>query len=89
MMMAKFSGICSRCSQKFPAGTEIEYNKELRTATHRACPEPGQPQQKPAAPVAEPKAAPSLEDRVQLLGKRLSALEAVVARMVGSQDERR
>jgi hypothetical protein len=33
-MIAKFSGTCSECGQRFPAGTEIKYDKPSKTARH-------------------------------------------------------
>ncbi|CAB4198307.1 hypothetical protein UFOVP1313_66 [uncultured Caudovirales phage] len=33
-MIAKYAGTCSECGQRFPAGTEIKYDRPTKTARH-------------------------------------------------------
>lgn len=42
-MIARFAGTCTRCGQRFEAGTEIEYNRSARTARHYRCAMLGRP----------------------------------------------
>lgn len=36
-MISKFPGTCARCRGRFPAGTEINYDRETKTASHEQC----------------------------------------------------
>jgi hypothetical protein len=73
-MIAKFGGVCKRCGQKFPAGTEIEYSKEEKRATHVVCPDGGD---RPDVPQTFSRPF-SVEDQLAAIQLRLTALEEKV-----------
>ena len=36
-MVAKYAGKCAHCQKPFPAGAEVTWHGETKTATHKAC----------------------------------------------------
>lgn len=36
-MTSRFASMCHVCKERFPAGADVLYNRELRRAAHNAC----------------------------------------------------